>query len=439
MEPCLRTLALLAVAMSGIDCASAHVSPGRSLDPAGLFSVTDVDGGFWVYHTWRSDIYVHRPGGDSLYIGTIESETAPNFQGRTAAPASHLRGAINLVVSKDGRSIVFKHAAVLAPKHARLQPGVYRYTEREGVVLLRRHSGYGGWRLWESIGLRPRPMPSDILPIGMNPLRSDTSWAASAAGVVFPLILAEASALHWAAFEGRTDDCAALITGGADVGGETYWGYTSLDLALIGGHEATALSLLQLGAAARPGSIEWQLAVDLGRIGVIEALLQRGLAINGADSLGNTMLHRIAAAALRSVGVKGFFENITTPNTLMQSGVTVRVMQLLLDRGADPDRRNAHGQTALDLVTALIDTTPARPSAPPRRSRLPFSNHNYAIDSLMYEHAEWRATFNAHLVALRSLLQARMKRSSQHPAGTPHAVWSRGPRCSVSFRCTLLL
>src|SRR3970040_2257126 len=50
MEPVLPTLALLAVAMSGIDCASAHVSPGRSLDPAGLFSVTDVDGGFWVYH-----------------------------------------------------------------------------------------------------------------------------------------------------------------------------------------------------------------------------------------------------------------------------------------------------------------------------------------------------------------------------------------------------
>jgi hypothetical protein len=437
MKPCLRTLALLAVAMSGIDCASSHVGPGRSLDPAGLFSVTDVDGGFWVYHTWRSDIYVHRPGGDSLYIGTIESETAPNFQGRTSAPASRLRGAINLVVSKDGRSIVFKHAAGLAPKHAKLQPGVYRYTESEGVVLLRAHSGYGGWRLWENIGLRPRPMPSDILPWW----RSDTSWAASAAGAVFPLILAEASPLHWAAFEGRTGDCAALIKGGADVGGETYWGYTPLDLALIGGHEVTAVSLLQLGAAARPGSIEWQLAVDLGRIGVIEALLEGGLAINAPDSLGNTMLHRSAAAALRSVGVKGFFQNITTPNSLMQSGVTVRVMQLLLDRGADPDLRNAHGQTALDIVTALIDTTPARPSAPPRRSRLPFPcrNCNYAIDSLMYEHAEWRATFNAHLIALRSILQARTKRSSQHPAGAPHAVWARGPRCSVSFRCALLL
>jgi hypothetical protein len=315
--------------------------------------------------------------------------------------------------------MVFEHSAYEAPRGTTLAAGIYRYTIGEGVVLIRTGS-YGFSR--SNIGRHQRPVPADVLPLEAHWSRPDTSWAVTSTGAVLPLILVGADSLHWAAFEGRTADCAAIVRNGADPNGPTSWGYSPLDLAIIGGHDETAERLLELGAAASPGSDEWYRAVDLRRIRVVEALLNRGLPVNASDSSGNTMLHRAAAGAIAIAAVEGFFTRLDTPESRIRSGANTRLMKLLLERGADPNLRNRTTRTAYDLLTGLIDTMPRTPPrGPPGWMIWAHLNNraNRELEASQDTQAVRTAVLNTHLGELQAILKTRDERGAARPSGSP--------------------
>lgn len=104
-----------------------------------------------------------------------------------------------------------------------------------------------------------------------------------------------------AARMGREDVIPALVRAGADVEAQDDRGYTPLVLATYNGRKPAAALLLSLGASAD----------------------------GPADARGNS--------ALMGVAFKGH----------------AAIARLLLDHGADPDRRNGAGQTAL-MMAALF-------------------------------------------------------------------------------------
>jgi len=323
-----------------------------------VFMFKQVTGGMSIYKWQRHDIYARVAGQKPKYIGTTE-EGPPKGVGFVGDAAEGLRQ-ISRAVSADGRTIVFRHAAWRAPREGKkLEGGVYRYVHGGELELLYRDPEVASIHsLWRKVP------PPDLFPFQRKSgYRSEGLWRAVSAttGEQFPLVLAQGGALHAAAYEGRTADCKLMAEKGADVGASTYFGFTPLDLAIIRGHEDTAIEMLALGAnsTASQGYPPLHRAVMLGRMRVVQAMLDRGVDVNGLDDAGQTPLH--VAASLRTRVLGEFDEATETSQSILAKNITTALIRLLLDRGADPAIRDKGGATSLEKMHV---------SAPPEARQL---------------------------------------------------------------------
>ncbi|WP_232493280.1 ankyrin repeat domain-containing protein [Novosphingobium kaempferiae] len=109
-------------------------------------------------------------------------------------------------------------------------------------------------------------------------------------------------------------------------------------------------------------------AARLGRDDVIPALLQAGADIEGCDGRGHSPLvlasyhgHESTTALLLSFGARPDGRDDPTGSGSALMGVAFKgncaIAQMLLEAGADPQHRNAAGQTAL-MMAALFDRRP---------------------------------------------------------------------------------
>lgn len=129
-----------------------------------------------------------------------------------------------------------------------------------------------------------------------------------------------------------------LVAQGANVNTRTRAGLTALSLAVIRGHDAIALWLIQHGASldARdrsgdrqqqyPGYSPVHYAALYGRTKVLKAMLDQGVSVNLRDRNGYTLL------------------------MLASENGHLETVKLLLQRGADPNLRSATGESALDCA-----------------------------------------------------------------------------------------
>lgn len=333
-------------------------------DPAPIsefFAVKQESGGVGVYRHQRTDIYARLPGGKHDYIGTSQ-DGPPGGVGFLGESVKSLR-AVTMAMSEDGRALVFRHWAMKAPRKSRLEAGIYQYVYGQGLKRLFSEHEIAGlsYHAWH------KPFPHGMLPVRFTtgPMSRNVLWGLRTDGERFPLALHQASPLLWAAFEGRTDECLALIDAGADIDATSYWGFTALDLAIILDHPDTAIVLLARGADPEAGIYPaFNRAVMLGRMAVVRAMLARGVDVNGVDEHGYTPLHLAVFVGSRLVGeVQTFFPGTETPRSLLDRGFTTELVGLLLDHGASPDIPDNYGNTprqvihpyAPDSVTALLD------------------------------------------------------------------------------------
>lgn len=153
-----------------------------------------------------------------------------------------------------------------------------------------------------------------------------------------------------------------LVRDGANVNARTRAGLTALSLAVIRGHDAIALWLIQQGASldARdrsgdrqqqyPGYSPVHYAAIYGRTAVLKAMLDQGVSVNLRDRNGYTLL------------------------MLASENGHLETVKLLLQRGADPNLRSATGETALDCARrsgnqALVELLQRATGVPESASR----------------------------------------------------------------------
>jgi hypothetical protein len=399
----MRILVLLGVAICGIACGgTTRVMGTTRFAPSSIFTTTsftrrDPFGNVWN----RSDIYVHHSAGDSDYVGSLSGVDTVARRRRSA----------NWAISNDGRSIVFEHEPPNVAGLPKLERGLYQYAYGTGLKRLSPPFGYKALRAAEvyAVGNLPLPLPFHVMSVpGI-----DTVWALDATGEMFPLILLDASPLHRAAFAGRTDECSALISGGATIDSVTRWSHTALDLAIIGGHTATVARLLDLGAKPSAGTSALPLAVSLSRTVMVDGMLQRGLSANTTDAHGNTLLHLAVTTLMHDARVTGLMARLQMPRPLIENDVTAKLVALLLDRGADVELRDSAGKTALDIVTAALQPEPPR-SAPQSAQEI-FSQQQQRIslgydsspDSGPQDRQQYTVARQKYLAGVQTLLRGR--------------------------------
>ena len=156
------------------------------------------------------------------------------------------------------------------------------------------------------------------------------------------------TALHLAAFGGYRAAVDVLLARGADVNAKDVRGQTPLHLAAKATHPAAAIVvglLLDRGASGdaddEHGQTPLHVAAREGHYISAERLAGRGLDVNFADRKGQTPLHVVAGGD-------------------RVSGAHVRVVQVLLDQGADLTIRDENGMTPMDVAERLGHTELAK-------------------------------------------------------------------------------
>lgn len=399
----MRILVLLALGAFALACTATPSVVGTSrLSPSSPFTMTFRTSRDWFGNvsSW-GDIYARRSASDSEYVGTLE--------GARADVAARRATGGGWAVSNDGLSIVFAHAPFPASGHRSIERGLYQYVHGTGLKRLAPSLRYEADVVFEwYAGPIPLPLPSDVMRVS----GTDTAWAALAGtGEVMPMILLESSALHRAAFAGRTQECAALVNDGANIDSVTRWGHTALDLAIIGGHTATVARLLDLGARPSAGTSALALAVSMSRTSMVDAMLQRGVSPNTTDSQGNSLLHLAVNTLMRDARVTGLLARVQVPRSLIEHDVTARLVQLLLDRGADPTLRDAAGRTALDIVAAALQLEiPISPAQRIREQRQRVVlGQDSSPDSGPEDRERYRLARQKYLAGLDTLLKSRAR------------------------------
>ncbi len=171
------------------------------------------------------------------------------------------------------------------------------------------------------------------------------------------------SALQLAAVEGQIAVAQYLLAHGASVDGASERGQTSTPLALAAGsgHKTMVELLLSHHASvnAHPHGSSPPLhgAAKRGYNSVIEVLLAHGAEVNAKDSRGDTALHlavghNATVELLLARGADPNIKNLSDGSPLMAAAGQNQIesVKLLLQRHADPNAVDEHGETALHYV-----------------------------------------------------------------------------------------
>lgn len=325
-----------------VGAASGSASQGEAL--ADYFFVDRVGRG----RNAHVDVFVHTPDGKKEYIGSAStrdaSESGLGGEGEQMSV---------LALSKDRRSLVFRHYPEFAKGRSKQEGGIYYYEYGKGARLLYKSAELVEfWMNWQ------RPLPKDVL-VFQTRFKGPTNgpmMALTAEGKEFPLILLGGTPLHQAAYEGRTEEIDALLEKGEPINARTYWGDTPLAVALKRMNDETAVRLADRGADVDLGPTPaLHLAARHWSIPTLEALGRRGVSMNTPDR-GDTALLLVAGSASsgRKLDESSFFsgDDDGKRNWERQQALMLPMVEWLLKHGADANARNQQGETALHGMTS---------------------------------------------------------------------------------------
>ena len=207
------------------------------------------------------------------------------------------------------------------------------------------------------------------------------------------------TALQWAAYQDDLEIVDLLIGAGADLDAANEYGVTALSLACTNRSDEMVRKLLEAGAnpnaAQSTGETVLMTCVRTGSLAAVRLLLERGADPNGRETrweqtalmwalasghsqVARTLVEHGAAVQTRSTGgftpllfaaqqgdldsvqlllAKGADLNYATPNdgnalTVAGASGHEKLGLFLLEQGADPNRPDAHGVTALHYTMA---------------------------------------------------------------------------------------
>ena len=305
--------------------------------PSDCFSIQSAGKG----QSAHIDIFVRLPDGKSEYIGSAstrdDSETG-------------LGGGLQmsvLAVSKDGRSLVFRHYPEFAKGRSKQEGGIYHYEYGKGARLVHKSGELVEfWHQWK------KPLPRDVLAFEVwleARVRRGPMMALTAEGEEFPLILLGGTPLHRAAYEGQTKEIEALLDKGEPIDARTYWGDTPLTVALWRANDEAAVRLLDRGAEF--DSTTLRLAANRASLPALEALARRGANVNAlwAGESGS--------------GESSFFSGDDDDRRTWerkQQTPWAKILLWLLNHGVDPNGRDKEGKTFLHEAAHSMDLGAAR-------------------------------------------------------------------------------
>jgi ankyrin repeat protein len=293
------------------------------------------------------DIFVRAADGKAEYLGsasTRNSESGFAGLGETMSV---------LAVSKDGRSLVFRHYPEFAKGRSTQEGGIYHYEYGKGAHLLHKSEELiEKWTVWR------KPLPKDVLVFKVwlekGKYLMGPEMALSADGKEFPLALLGGTALHQAAYDGRTAEIDALLEQGEPIDAQTHWGDTPLSVALIRLHDEAAVRLVDRGANLELGPHPaLHIAAHTTSFSALEAMARRGANMNVLDGRKNTPLN------LAGLGYRDFVFGGDNQNDRRLSWWehVPQIVSWLLKHGADPNNRNIEGATALHRVATSAENT----------------------------------------------------------------------------------
>ena len=167
--------------------------------------------------------------------------------------------------------------------------------------------------------------------------------------------------IHAAARGGNLPVLKFLLEKGADIAAMESHGGTPLHRATMDGRlDAVNLLLAQgapVGKSDQFKNTPLSLAATSGYIGIVRVLLENKAPVNSVDAMGNTALH--AASIVRIEGTE-FKTTAGIPVEGQQAteqainkstpGAKLRIVKLLLERGAQPHMKNLEGATPIDAA-----------------------------------------------------------------------------------------
>ncbi|CAH3187331.1 unnamed protein product, partial [Porites lobata] len=159
----------------------------------------------------------------------------------------------------------------------------------------------------------------------------------------------------------------SLIAHNADVKFSNTSGKNSMMLACFGGHLKVALQLYDQGASLdtrdNGGSCCLHWAVDGGKPGCIQWLLDKGIEVEVEDECGCSPLMRLASINGSVEVAKILIENGASVNkvdklkktSLMSAALNggLELVKLLVENGANIHAENEYGKTALDFAESF--------------------------------------------------------------------------------------
>ncbi|EHK44874.1 HET protein [Trichoderma atroviride IMI 206040] len=165
-----------------------------------------------------------------------------------------------------------------------------------------------------------------------------------------------------------------LLAQGADTNLEIGDGYTPLILAIEKGHKNIVKLLLERIAANidtkdNMGQTSLLLAIEERSIGIVELLLEKGADIEAKGNKGRTpLLRAVAIGYPMEDGIKLLLEaganteahnDGWTPLLLALEAKTVRIANLLLEKGANIEAKDNEGRTPLLRATTIYENSEA--------------------------------------------------------------------------------